>query len=57
MSNRALIDNLDPDEWDLPPKPKWMRWCTYTRLVEKFDAYKETVDQQISGLQLRALGC
>jgi hypothetical protein len=20
-----LIANLDPDEWDLPPKPKWMR--------------------------------
>jgi hypothetical protein len=21
-----LIADLDPDEWDLPPKPKWMRW-------------------------------
>src|SRR6267142_1338299 len=20
---------LDPDEWDFPPKPKWMRWATY----------------------------
>ena len=26
-----LIANLDPDEWDLPPKPKWMRWATYNR--------------------------
>jgi hypothetical protein len=25
-----LIGNLDPDEWDLPPKPKWMRWRTAT---------------------------
>jgi hypothetical protein len=23
-----LIADLDPDEWDLPPKPKWMRWRT-----------------------------
>jgi hypothetical protein len=26
-----LIADLDPDEWDLPPKPKWMRWHTYNR--------------------------
>ena len=26
-----LIADLDPDEWDLPPKPKWMRWRTYDR--------------------------
>jgi hypothetical protein len=25
----------DPDEWDLPPKPKWMRWHTYNRYVEQ----------------------
>jgi hypothetical protein len=25
IKNR-LIANLDPDEWSLPPKPKWMRW-------------------------------
>ena len=29
-----LIADLDPDEWDLPPKPKWMRWGTYNRDVE-----------------------
>jgi hypothetical protein len=29
-----LIADLDPDEWDLPPKPKWMRWRTYDRLVQ-----------------------
>jgi hypothetical protein len=32
-----LIGDL-PDDWDLPPKPKWMRWRTYNRLVERFDA-------------------
>jgi hypothetical protein len=36
-----LIGDLDPDEWDLPPKPKWMRWKTYNRYVESFDKYEE----------------
>ena len=36
-----LIGDLDPDDWDLPPKPKWMRWRTYNRLVERFDAYED----------------
>ena len=31
-----LIADLDPDEWELPPKPKWMRWRTYNRFEEKF---------------------
>jgi hypothetical protein len=33
-----LIGDLDPDEWELPPKPKWMRWRTYNRLAKQFDA-------------------
>ena len=36
-----LMGDFDPDEWELPPKPKWMRWSTYNRLVERFDAYEE----------------
>ena len=35
-----LIADLDPDEWDLPPKPKWMRWRTYNRYEKKFDSYE-----------------
>jgi hypothetical protein len=31
-----LINNLDPNEWDLPPKPKWMRWRTYNRFRRAF---------------------
>jgi hypothetical protein len=27
----ALLGNEDPDEWDLPPKPKGMHWATYER--------------------------
>jgi hypothetical protein len=36
-SRLCSIGHFDPDEWDLPPKPKWMRWRTYDRAVEKFD--------------------
>jgi hypothetical protein len=41
---RRLIGELDPDEWDLPPKPKWMRWKTYHRLVEQFERYEAALD-------------
>jgi hypothetical protein len=41
-----LIGDEDPDEWDLPPKPKWMRWRTYERLEAKYDAAEEALDYQ-----------
>ena len=41
---RQLIADLDPDEWDLPPKPKRMRWKTYDRYSEHFDRYEEMLD-------------
>jgi hypothetical protein len=43
-----LIAGLDPDEWDFPPKPKWMRWATYHRYEQRYDRYEETLD---SGLE------
>jgi hypothetical protein len=39
-----LIGDLDPEEWELPPKPKWMRWKTYNRYVDRFDDYEERLD-------------
>ena len=39
-----LISDLDPAEWDLPPKPKWMRWRTYNRYVERFDRYEAVLE-------------
>jgi len=51
-----LIGDCDPDEWDLPPKPKWMRWSTYNRLVEKFDSYEEVLDRGIAELMAKLLG-
>jgi hypothetical protein len=41
---KRLIGDLDPQEWDLPPKPKWMRWRTYHRLVERFERYEAALD-------------
>jgi hypothetical protein len=46
-----LIGDEDPEEWDLPPKPKWMRWHTYNKYVEKFDRY----EGQLNALCVRAL--
>lgn len=51
-----LIGDSDPDEWELPPKPKWMRWRTYNRLVDKFDAYEEILDGGIAELIGKFLG-
>jgi hypothetical protein len=39
-----LIADLDPDEWDLPPKPKWMRWATYNRYEARYDHYEDVLD-------------
>jgi len=41
-----LIGEFDPDDWDLPPKPKWMRWRTYNRQVDKFDRFEAFLDQE-----------
>ena len=39
------IGGFNPDEWELPPKPKWMRWKTYNRMVERFDRYEGMVEE------------
>jgi hypothetical protein len=51
-----LIGNRDPNEWDLPPKPKWMRWRTYNRYVERYDAYEDILDQGIGPLIAKLIG-
>ena len=43
----VLLGNEDPDEWDLPPKPKGMRWSTYERWMAKYDVAEERLDAQI----------
>jgi hypothetical protein len=44
-----LIADQDPAAWELPPKPKWMRWSTYLRLEERFDRYEEVLDNHLIG--------
>ena len=40
-----LIGDLDPRDWELPPKPKWMRWYTYERLAEKYRLQERIIHQ------------
>jgi hypothetical protein len=49
-----LIRDEDPDEWDLPPKPKGMRWATYEKWEAKFDA-AEVALEALCGLALARL--
>ncbi len=37
------------EDWDFPPKPKWMRWKTYNRLDEKAQAYEKAADDGLRG--------
>ncbi|WP_157087968.1 hypothetical protein [Bradyrhizobium jicamae] len=47
------IGKLDPEEWDFPPKPKWMRWKTYRRYETRFDHYDDILDRGIVALALK----
>jgi hypothetical protein len=51
-----LIGDCDPDEWDLPPKPKWMRWRTDQRYVDKYDRYESVLDEGTLALVARLMG-
>jgi hypothetical protein len=51
-----LIGNLEPDEWDLPPKPKWMRWNTYNRYEARFDHYEAILDSGCATLAAKLTG-
>ena len=45
-----LIGDLDPQEWDLPPKPKWIRWSTYNEYARRYDRYEAILDDGIADL-------
>jgi hypothetical protein len=45
-----LIADPDPDNWNLPPKPKGMHWSTYNRYVERYDAYEEILPDGVPEL-------
>jgi hypothetical protein len=50
-----LVGDRDPSEWDLPPKPKWMRWRTYQRYVDKYDRYEAVLDEGTIALVARLM--
>lgn len=39
-----LIADLDPNEWDFPPKPKWIRWATYNRYEKRYDRHEDILN-------------
>jgi hypothetical protein len=46
-SRLCAMGGFNPDEWELPPKTKWMRWRTYKRAEEKFDGYEAVSEEQV----------
>jgi hypothetical protein len=54
-SRLCSIGGLDPDEWDLPPKPNWMRWATYNRYSERYDHYEDILDFGCAALAAKFL--
>lgn len=53
---RRLLGDHDPNDWDLPPKPKWMRWRTYQDLEDRFDRAEAFLDDQFTRAAARLLG-
>ncbi|HEY8382585.1 MAG TPA: hypothetical protein VIL09_10590 [Microvirga sp.] len=41
-----LLGDADPEEWDLPPRPKGMRQSTYERWEARYDAAEKVLEQQ-----------
>jgi hypothetical protein len=46
-SRLCAMGGFNPDEWEIPAKPKWTRWRTYDRMVEKFDRYEALLDREL----------
>jgi len=55
-SRLCSIGGFDPEKWDFPPKPKWMRWRTYNRIEEQFDRYEAILDEGSLALAARYVG-
>lgn len=51
-----LIGDNDPDQWDLPPKPKWMRWSSYNRYVERYERYEDVLNYGCAALAAKLTG-
>jgi hypothetical protein len=51
-----VLGEADPDEWDLPPKPKRMRWATYERWEAKYDQAEDVLNDQCLLALARLMG-
>lgn len=43
-------------DWDLPPKPPWMRWATYNRLSGQWADLEDKIDNYLSPFLERLMG-
>jgi hypothetical protein len=42
--HRKLAADYDGPDWPPPPKPKWMRWKTYSHIVQQIETGQEQLD-------------
>lgn len=58
LNNRLCAKgDFDAEEWDFPPKPKWMRWHSYRRFEERFERLEDKLDDDIFRATLRLSRC
>ena len=55
VGSRGSVRREEYEDWDFPPKPKWMRWKTYNRLDEKAQAYEKAADDELAWAVRRLL--
>lgn len=54
IKNRLCeLGGFDPDEWDFPPKPKWMRLRTYERIEAVFDHQDDILNDGLAAAVAR----
>lgn len=46
-----LLGDCDPDEWELPPRPRGMRAGTYEKLADRFEIYQSKLDDGLAALE------
>jgi hypothetical protein len=51
-----LLGIRNPDEWDLPPKPRSMRWDTYNRYEKRYGRYEAILDCGWATLAAKLIG-
>lgn len=43
-SHEPRVGDLDPRDWELPLKPKWMHWHSHERLAGKYRFQQRKID-------------